>query len=255
MSDATTALQAAEHAGRWKADHGQAPHYTRAVLGEWTCLACPLGDCDWHHDNPAAQPSDPALLEGKVREHLADHDVVDVVRSLQAARDASVAVRESNDRAWDAVNLHRLRAVHRGEHAYSDPVGQMLSAALVGTAEHEDVRREVTELSPAWPAPGTSPPYRRPGEPARSHERGTGDAPVRRAVPLSGPRQPVVLLARGCPARLPGPQLPPRPRHLRRGAGGGRPRNGPTSSPGPARKGPGASALTLTGAVCRPTHR
>ncbi|MFD5452186.1 MULTISPECIES: hypothetical protein [Streptomyces] len=143
---ASDATRAAAHAGLWKADHGQAPHYSRAALELWSCYACPLDDCDWHHDDDA-RPSAPALLEAKVLEHLAGHNVVDVLRSLQAARDASVAVRESNNRAWDVVNLHRLRAVHRGEHAYSDPIGQMLSAALVGTAEHEDVRRELTELS------------------------------------------------------------------------------------------------------------
>ncbi|MCZ0983923.1 hypothetical protein O1L60_44985 [Streptomyces diastatochromogenes] len=147
MNDPVNALRAAAHAGLWKADLGQAPHYSRTALELWPCYACPLDDCDWHHDDDTARPSAPALLEAKVLEHLAGHDVVDVLRSLQAARDASVAVRESNNRAWDVVNLHRLRSVHRGEHAYSDPVGQMLSAALVGTAEHEDVRRELTELS------------------------------------------------------------------------------------------------------------
>ncbi|MET7912037.1 hypothetical protein ABZS98_27980 [Streptomyces avermitilis] len=141
------ALQAARHAGLRKADHGQAPHYSRGALDRWPCYACPLDDCDWHHDDDAARPSDPALLEAKVLEHLADHNIVDALRSLQAARDGSVAVRESNNRAWDVVNLHRLRAVHRGEHAYSDPVGQMLSAALVGTAEHNDVGRELMALS------------------------------------------------------------------------------------------------------------
>ncbi|MFG3157195.1 hypothetical protein ACGF7W_34755 [Streptomyces sp. NPDC048219] len=147
MSHASSALQAAKHAGLWKADHGQAPHYSRAALELWPCYACPLDGCDWHHDDDATRPSAPALLEAKVLEHLASHNVVGILRSLQAARDASVAVRESNNRAWDVVNLHRLRAVRRGEHAYSDPVGQMLSAALVGTAEHGDVRRELTELS------------------------------------------------------------------------------------------------------------
>ncbi|MEV0641493.1 hypothetical protein AB0I77_42535 [Streptomyces sp. NPDC050619] len=109
MSDATTALQAAKHAGWWKADHGQAPHYSRAALDLWPCFACPLDDCDWHHDDDTSRPSDPALLEAKVLKHLAGHDVVDVLRSLQATRDATVAVRESNNRAWDVVNLHRVR--------------------------------------------------------------------------------------------------------------------------------------------------
>ena len=145
----TTEKQAAEHAGRWKADGGQAPHYTaKGFLSTgWTCIACPLDDCDWHHDDPTGRPSPPEKLETMVREHLEGHDLVDFLRSLQRARQSAVAVRESNDRAWDVVNLHRLKAVHRGEHPTTDPVAQMLSAALVGTAEHEDVRREVTELS------------------------------------------------------------------------------------------------------------
>ncbi|QKV98221.1 hypothetical protein HUT19_41615 (plasmid) [Streptomyces sp. NA02950] len=148
MSDATAALQAAEHAGRWKADRGRAPHYSRALFSAgWTCVACPLDDCDWHHDDPVTHPSDPAELETRVREHLQSHDLVDFLRSLQTAREATEAVRESSDRAWDVVSLHRLRAIHRGEHPTTDPVAQMLSAALVGTAEHEDVRRELTALS------------------------------------------------------------------------------------------------------------
>lgn len=141
------ARHAAEHAGLWKADRGRAPHYTPAAPGGWTCIACPLDDCGWHHDDPVAQPSAPEVLDALVREHLATHDVVDFLASLQAARDASVAVRESNNRAWDVVSLHRLRAVHRGEHPTGDPAAQMLSAALVGSAEHEDVRAEVTRLS------------------------------------------------------------------------------------------------------------
>ncbi|MFK0288330.1 hypothetical protein ACIQVL_48840 [Streptomyces sp. NPDC090499] len=147
-----TEKQAADHAalaGMWKADRGKAPHYTAKgfLSAGWTCIACPLDDCDWHHDDPTGRPAAPEALEAKVREHLAGHDLVDFLRSLQAARDSIVAVRESNNRAWDIVNLHRLQAVHRGEHPASDPFAQMLSAALVGTAEHEDVRRQVTELS------------------------------------------------------------------------------------------------------------
>jgi hypothetical protein len=146
----STERQAAEHAGLWKADHGKAPHYGgRAGIeaGGWTCIACPLDDCDWHHDDPTARPTAPEILERKVREHLETHDLVDFLRSLQAARDSVVAVRESNNRAWDVVNLHRLAAIRRGEHPTADPVAQMLSAALVGTPEHEDVRRELTELA------------------------------------------------------------------------------------------------------------
>ena len=142
--------QAAEHAGLWKADRGKAPHYGgRAGIeaGGWTCIACPLDDCEWHHDDPVTRPSPTGVLDQLVREHLASHDLVDFLTTIQTARDAVVAVRESNNRAWDVVNLHRLKAIHRGEHPTTDPVAQMLSAALVGTAEHEDVRREVTELS------------------------------------------------------------------------------------------------------------
>ncbi|MDH6448149.1 hypothetical protein M2155_000557 [Streptomyces sp. SAI-119] len=140
--------RAAEHAGLWKADLGQAPHYTPAFAGGgWTCLACPLDDCDWHHDDPVAQPSAQGVVEAKVREHLETHSVVDFLSSLQSARDSSTALRESNNRAWDVVSLHRLRSVHQGEHPSSDPIAQMLSAALVGTAEHEKVRAEVTRLS------------------------------------------------------------------------------------------------------------
>ncbi|MCF1592393.1 hypothetical protein [Streptomyces muensis] len=148
MSTASAERRAAEHAGLWKADRGKPPHYSRALFGAgWTCFACPLDDCDWHHDEPVSQPSDPAELETRVREHLESHDLVDFLRSLQTARETTEAVRESSDRAWDVVSLHRLRAVHRGEHPTTDPVAQMLSAALVGTAEHEDVRRELTALS------------------------------------------------------------------------------------------------------------
>jgi hypothetical protein len=86
-------------------------------------------------------------VEGKVRQHLESHDLADFLQSLQAARDHSVAIRESNNRAWDVVNLLRLRAVKRGQHPTADPMAQTLSAALVGTVEHEEVRREVTELS------------------------------------------------------------------------------------------------------------
>ena len=140
--------RAAECAGLWKAARGKPPHYSRALFSAgWTCIACPLDDCDWHHDAPVSHPGDPAELETMVREHLAGHDALDFLRSLQRAREETVAVRESSDRAWDVVNLHRLRAIHRGEHPTTDPVAQMLSAALVGTAEHEEVRSELTELS------------------------------------------------------------------------------------------------------------
>lgn len=140
--------RAAEHAGLWKADLGQAPHYTLAFArGGWTCIACPLDECDWHHDDPVTRPSAPDVLEAAVREHLESHSVVDFLSSLQNARDASTALREANNRAWDVVSLHRLRAVHQGEHPSGDPVPQMLSAALVGTAEHDKVRAEVSQLS------------------------------------------------------------------------------------------------------------
>lgn len=148
MNDPVDARRAAEHAGRWKAGRGRAPHYSGAMFSAgWTCVACPLDDCGWHHDTPAAHVSDPAELETKVREHLESHDLLDFLRSLQAAREATMAVRESSDRAWDIVSLHRLRAIHRGEHPTTDPVAQMLSAALMGTTDHGDVRRELTALS------------------------------------------------------------------------------------------------------------
>ncbi|WP_333745708.1 hypothetical protein [Streptomyces sp. IBSBF 2950] len=148
MTTASAERRAAEHAGLWKAARGRAPHYSQALFSAgWACTACPLDDCGWHHDEPVTHPSDPAELETKVREHLESHALVDFLRSLQAAREATAAVRESSDRAWDVVSLHRLRAIHRGEHPTTDPVAQMLSAALVGTAEHEEVRRELTALS------------------------------------------------------------------------------------------------------------
>ncbi|MFJ3141752.1 hypothetical protein ACIPJM_04775 [Streptomyces halstedii] len=147
-SSSISEKRAAEHAGLWKADLGQAPHYTRAFTGGgWTCIACPLDGCDWHHDDPVTQPSPPEALDAKVREHLEGHSVVDFLTSLQSARDAGTALRESNNRAWDVVSLHRLRAVQEGERPASDPVAQMLSAALVGTAEHGEVRAEVSRLS------------------------------------------------------------------------------------------------------------
>lgn len=144
-----TKRQAAEHAGLWKADRGQAPHYTltQPDTGGWTCIACPLDDCDWHHDDPVARPSAPDVLEQMVREHLEDHDLVDFLQTIQAARDAIVAVRESNNRAWDIVSLHRLKAIKRGEHPTDSPVAQMLSAALVGTPEHDHIREQLARLS------------------------------------------------------------------------------------------------------------
>lgn len=143
-----TAVQAAEHAGLWKAARGQAPHWTKSFLSSgWTCTACPLADCEWHHDAPTDRPIDPEALEAMVLEHLQSHDLADFLDSLQRARDSIAAVKESNDRAWDVVNLHRLRAIRRGEHQTDDPAAQMLSAALVGTTEHDDVRRELTDLA------------------------------------------------------------------------------------------------------------
>ncbi|MFF2571179.1 hypothetical protein [Streptomyces sp. NPDC058084] len=148
MSTASAERRAAEHAGLWKAGCGRAPHYSRAPFSVgWTCIACPLDDCDWHHDDDVARPGDPSELDTLVREHLQTHPLEDFLRALQAAREATAQVNKSNDRAWDVVNLHRLRAIRRSEHPYSDPFAQMLSAALVGVAEHEEVRRELTELS------------------------------------------------------------------------------------------------------------
>jgi hypothetical protein len=143
----TTERQAAEHAARWKADSGKAPHYSRAFLAAgWTCYACPLTGCDWHHDDRVDRPSDPAAVDALAREHLASHDVADWVRALQEARDGAVASRESNNRAWDVVQLHRLRACHRGEDPYSDPVQDVLAAALIGSEDHEKVRAEINRL-------------------------------------------------------------------------------------------------------------
>lgn len=145
----TTALTAAaEHAGRWKAERGQAPHYSRAYRELWTCLACPLDGCEWHHDEPHDAVPAPDTVEALVRAHVATHDLVDVLASLTAARDATAAVKASADRAWDVVQLRRLQAVQRGEGPYTDPVAQTLSAALVGTDEHQAVRDELAALQP-----------------------------------------------------------------------------------------------------------
>lgn len=146
----TTFLAAAEHAGRWKAGCGKAPHYTaRGFLTTgWSCLACPVDGCEWHHDVREDAPPAPASLEALVREHVAGHDVLDVLASLTAARKATAAVREATDRAWDVVQLHRLRAIQRGEPTYADPVAQMLSAALVCSDDHQAVRDEIATLQP-----------------------------------------------------------------------------------------------------------
>lgn len=138
--------EAAEHAGRWKADRGRAPHYATGHRQWWRCLACPLDGCEWHHDDRHDAPTAPDAVESLIREHVAGHDLADVLTSLAAARDATEAVRASSDRAWEVVQLHRLRAVQRGEGPYSDPVAQMLSAALVGAEEHQAVRDRLTEL-------------------------------------------------------------------------------------------------------------
>ncbi|MFD9517677.1 hypothetical protein [Streptomyces sp. NPDC059979] len=137
MTDTRTA---AEHAGRWKADRGRPPHYAVSYREWWTCLACPLDGCDWHHDDRHDSPSAPAVLEALVREHVAGHDLVDVLAAITAARDATAAVDASNDRAWDVVKLRRLQAAERGEDPYGDPVSRILSAALVGSEEHQAVR-------------------------------------------------------------------------------------------------------------------
>ncbi|HET6857187.1 MAG TPA: hypothetical protein VFH94_08845 [Streptomyces sp.] len=147
-----TFTAAADHAGRWKAGCGRAPHFSGAHR-EWsTCLACPLDGCSWHHDEPHGAVPAPDVVEALVREHVAAHDLADVLASLLTARDATAAVRASNDRAWDVVQLHRLRAVQRGEGPHTDPVAQMLSAALVGTDEHQAVREELDALQPQAPA-------------------------------------------------------------------------------------------------------
>ncbi|KOU99090.1 hypothetical protein [Streptomyces sp. XY533] len=153
MTDQTTAglslasfTAAAEHAGRWKAERGRAPHYATGHTQWWTCLACPLDGCEWHHDDPHAAPGEAAVLEAVVREHVAGHDLVDVLASLTAARDATDAVRASSDRAWEVVQLRRQQAIERGEHPYSDPVAQMLSAALVDAECHQAVRDQLGDI-------------------------------------------------------------------------------------------------------------
>ncbi|MEU6211841.1 hypothetical protein ABZ891_18285 [Streptomyces sp. NPDC047023] len=83
------------------------------------------------------------MLEALVREHVGGHDLVDVLACLTAAREATAAVNASNDRAWDIVRLRRLQAAERGELPYSDPMAQMLSAALVGHEEHRIVRDQL----------------------------------------------------------------------------------------------------------------
>ncbi|MFE9793521.1 hypothetical protein ACFYRL_17485 [Streptomyces goshikiensis] len=138
--------EAAEHAGRWKAERGQAPHYATGHVQWWTCLACPLDGCDWHHDDRHDAPAAPAVLEALVREHVARHDLADVLASLATARDATAAVNASNDRAWDVVRLRRQQAAERGEHAYSDEVAQQLSSALVGSEEHQAVRDQLGDV-------------------------------------------------------------------------------------------------------------
>ncbi|MGP3685229.1 hypothetical protein ACTVZO_11040 [Streptomyces sp. IBSNAI002] len=131
---------AAEHAGRWKAERGQAPHYSTGHAQWWTCLACPLDGCEWHHDDRHDAPADPTALETLVHEHVAGYDLAEVLASLTAARDATAAVNASNDRAWDVVRLRRQEAAARGEDPYGDPLSRMVSAALVGSEEHQAVR-------------------------------------------------------------------------------------------------------------------
>lgn len=151
MTDQTTAglsvaapfTATAEHAGRWKAERGRAPHYATGHTEWWTCLACPLDGCEWHHDDRHDDPSTPAALEDLLREHVTGHDLVDVLASLVVARDATAAVNASNDRAWDVVRLRRQQAAARGEDPYGDPVSRMLSAALVGAEEHQAVRDQL----------------------------------------------------------------------------------------------------------------
>ncbi|WP_093893309.1 hypothetical protein [Streptomyces sp. Ncost-T10-10d] len=58
---------------------------------------------------------------------------------------STAAVRASSMRAWEVVQLCRQQAIERGEHPYSDPVVQMLSAALVGAEEHQAVRDQLGE--------------------------------------------------------------------------------------------------------------
>lgn len=57
-------------------------------------------------------------------------------------------LKAANDRAWDVVQLVRFRAIACAEDPYGDPVGQLMSAALIGVPSHEEVRAELRELEP-----------------------------------------------------------------------------------------------------------
>jgi hypothetical protein len=72
--------------------------------------------------------------------------------ATEAGRPDPERLSAANDRAWDVVKLLRLRSLRRGEHQYADPIGQMLSAALVGDESHDAVRREIEALETAAPA-------------------------------------------------------------------------------------------------------
>ncbi|MGW3321378.1 hypothetical protein [Streptomyces virginiae] len=67
-----------------------------------------------------------------MRDHVAEHDLVDVLASLTTARDATTAVNASTYRRWDIVRLRRRQAAQHGE--APDPVTQVLSTALVSHA-------------------------------------------------------------------------------------------------------------------------
>ncbi|MGW0611993.1 hypothetical protein [Streptomyces sp. NPDC002788] len=75
-------------------------------------------------------------------EHVAGHDLVEVLASLTAARDATAAVRAARDRAWDVVQLHRLRADVRRT-GRTDAVRRPR-----GSDVHQAVRDEVAALQP-----------------------------------------------------------------------------------------------------------
>ncbi len=77
---------AAEHAGHWKADNSQAPHYSTGHTAWWTCLACPLDDCDWHHDDPHDNP-------GGVGLRRAGRQVRRAARVMTAAKVAAARAR------------------------------------------------------------------------------------------------------------------------------------------------------------------
>lgn len=203
MTDALTAV-AAEHAGRWKAERGRAPHYATGHEQWWTCLACPLDGCEWHHDDRHDAPSAPAVLEALVREHVAGHDVADVLASLTAARDATAAVNASNDRAWDVVRLRRQEAA---EQASTRTRTRWHSSCPPPSSGTPTTRRCATSSTPAPRPP--------PSEPLRGGRRPAPPRPAR--APGAADDRPSDPRHRRGPRPLAGPRVHPARRADRRG--------------------------------------